>query len=271
MNPCLGILAGQGGLVEALVSACQEEGRPYFIIALEGQSDPDFVKEHPHAWVGLAQIGKTLSHLRAAGARDIVMVGAVKRPSFKSLKPDFVGAKWLAQMVGHVRGDDALLRFIADKLEAEGFRVVGVESLVGKTLLGERGCLTKKAPSAQNLLDIERGRALLLALSAQDVGQAVVVQDGLILGIEAIEGTQALIARVGTLARPSSTRPTLVKMPKTSQDMRLDRPTLGPLTCDALVEAGFAGVAYLGDEVILLAKDEVIAKANAGGLFVYGF
>jgi len=271
VTACLGIIAGQGALVENLVSACQEQERSYFIIALEGQCDKAFVEKHPHGWVGLAQVGKALTYLKDAGAKDLVMVGAVKRPSFSSLKPDFVGAKWLAQMVGKVQGDDGLLRYITEKLEAEGFRIVGVESLLGEALLGDKGTLTQTGPKEHHMHDIARGRAVLEALAPQDVGQAIVIQDGLVLGIEAIEGTQALIERTAHLARPALSRPVLIKMPKATQDMRLDRPTLGPLTIDALMAAGFAGVAYLGREVIVLSRQEVIDKANAGGLFVHGF
>lgn len=270
MSP-IGILAGSGGLVKAVIAACKREARPYFIIAFEDQSDPDFIKEHPHVWVGLGQVGKVVTSLKQAGVQDLVLAGAFKRPSFSSLKTDFMGARWLAQLIGKSMGDDALLRFIMAKLEGEGFQIVAAEALVGATLLGGAGLLTKKAPSKEHLLDIKRGLAILDALSESDVGQAVVIQEGLVLGIEAVEGTQALVTRTGEYKRTGRHAPLLIKAFKRAQDGRADRPTLGTQTIEALEAAGFAGVAFEAGEVILLDQDAMVEAANKKDLFVYGF
>ena len=270
MTP-LGILAGSGGLVEAVIKACQKQSRPYFIVAFEGQSDPEFIKNHPHAWVGLAQIGKALSLLKKSGAKDLVMAGTFARPSLSTLKPDFVGAKWLTGLIGNSLGDDALLRYLIEKLEQEGFQIVGAESLVGGTLLGGAGALTTARPDAQAMADIGRGQAILKILSPCDVGQAVVVQESLILGIEALEGTQALIERTAVYQHKSLHKPVLVKMRKENQEGRVDRPTLGLKTIEALIQAGFAGVAYEAGEVILLDQNQMCEAADKGGIFVYGF
>jgi len=191
----LGILAGGGGLPARLVEACRASGRPVFVLAFEGQTDPAAVRGVDHAWARLGAAGNSLEVLRAAGVRELVMAGAITRPSLSELRPDLRGVRFFAKVGASGLGDDGLLRAIVDTLETEeGFRVIGIDDVMDG-LLAPIGCIGALSPDEEAARDIARGVAVARALGAVDVGQAVVVQQGIVLGLEAAEGTDRLLAR----------------------------------------------------------------------------
>jgi hypothetical protein len=156
---------------------------------------------------------------------------------------------------------------VARVLEEEGFEVVSPQSVLAG-LLPESGLLTRGAPPDQAArADIRRGVAVCRALGAVDVGQAVVVQQGLVLGVEAIEGTDALLARCGGLRRQGRGG-VLVKLSKPNQDRRLDLPAMGPDTVRHAAAAGLAGIAFEAGSTVLLDRERTVAAANAAGLFL---
>lgn len=271
MGAPLGIVAGGGDLPRRLVETCRDRGRPVFVIAFEGQTDPGWIgPDIPHAWVRLGAMGKAVAALRGAGCRDIVLIGPVRRPSMLSLMPDAEGAKFLAKVGKRALGDDSLLSAIVAHLEAEyGFHVLALEDVMASALERRRGALGVHAPDEQALADIARGIAVLRALGAVDVGQAVVVQQGLVLGVEALEGTDALLARAGTLRRPGPGG-VLVKGPKPGQETKVDRPTIGPATVRASQAAGLRGIALEAGETLLVDAGETTRLADAAGLFLFG-
>lgn len=264
----LGIVAGQGDLPLQVIDACQAQNRPFFLLALEGQTPPNLVDGHPHTWVRLGAVGHAVDALRSAQVRDIVMVGGMTRPTFKELSLDFMGTKWLTTLGFKAFGDDGLLGGIVGLLEKEGFHVVGVHTIV-RDLLTQKGTLGRHHPSTDQLTDIKRGWSVAKILGQVDVGQAAVVQNGLVLAVEGIEGTQALIERSVSLKRAGS-KPILVKVSKPQQERRVDLPTVGPNTIDQLVAAGFGGIALEAGGTLMVHSTEVIAKADAAGLFVVG-
>jgi DUF1009 family protein len=264
----LGILAGGGLLPGHIARQCHEQGREVFIIAFEQQADPDVVGPWPHAWVRLGAAGTAIDRLREAGVEDIVMAGPVRRPSLAELRPDGRALRFLAR--GALKGgDDGLLSAIVRTLEEdEGFRIVSVQDVAGGLMPGD-GPLGALAPGAEDDVDIRRGIAVLEALGSVDVGQAVVVQAGVVLGVEAIEGTDALIRRCGGLRREAK-GPVLVKLAKAGQENRVDLPTIGPATVAACREAGFAGIAVEAGRSLVVERETVVALADAAGLFVVG-
>ena len=190
------------------------------------------------------------------------------RPTFKELSLDFMGTKWLASLGFKAFGDDGFLGSIVTLMEKEGFSVIGVHTIL-QDLLTQRGILGHHRPSHEDLLDIKRGWSVAKVLGQVDVGQAVVVQNGLVLAVEGIEGTKALIARSVPLKRPS-TKPVLVKVSKPQQERRVDLPTIGPDTIDQLVDAGFSGLALEAGGTLMVQSAKIISKADAAGLFVVG-
>jgi len=165
-------------------------------------------------------------------------------------------------------GDDGLLAAVVRVLGEQGFRVLGAHDILRESL-GPRGVLTRAAPDAQAMADIERGILVVQALGGVDVGQCCVVQEGLVLAVEAVEGTDAMLARCGGLAR-NGPGGVLVKLVKPNQDRRADLPTIGPVTIEGAVAAGLRGVAFEAEGTILADKDACIAAADGAGLFLLG-
>lgn len=228
------------------------------------------LQETSHRWVSLGAVAQTIGFFKQHQVRTLVMAGKFERPSFKTLKVDWKGALWLAQLAkAGPLGDDGLLRFLAQKLEGEGFEIVAPQEILCP-LLGEPGLLTHARPSREASEDIQHGFHVLHTLSPLDMGQAVVIQEGVILGVEGAEGTDALIRRCGLLQKDSTARGILVKGAKRGQDTRLDLPALGPHTIQAVREAGLQGIAFEAHRTILLEKEKMKALADEAGLFVVG-
>src|ERR1700730_4026801 len=227
----LGIFAGGGDLPRLITEACRAAERGVFVLAFEGAADPAVVSGVPHAWVRLGAAGEALRLLREQRVEEMVFAGGVKRPSLLSLRPDWRAAKFFARVGYRALGDDGLLTAVIREFEGEGFRVVGADTILGSAL-APTGRLGRHAPDAQAEDDIAFGFRIVSALGALDIGQAAVVQQGLVLGVEAIEGTDALIARCADLRREGPGG-VLVKAPKPGQERRADLPTIGVRTVTA--------------------------------------
>jgi len=264
----LGILAGGGELPLRVARAARDAGRPVFAVVLSGWGDPAQWAGLPHAVERPGAAGRILSRLRAEGVRQLVLTGRARRPSVAALRPDAVGVRVVARIgTGFLMGDDGLLRAVARVLEEEGFEVVSPQSVLAG-LLPPSGLLNRAAPPDEAArADIRRGVAVCRALGAADVGQAVVVQQGLVLGVEAIEGTDALLARCGELRREGRGG-VLVKLAKPGQDRRLDLPAVGPDTVRNAAAAGLAGIAFEAGATVLLDRERTVAAADAAGLFL---
>ena len=268
MAPKLGILAGGGPVPGHLFEACRATGRPVFIIAFEGQADPDVIGDAPHAWVRLGAVDEMLKLFRAEGVEEIVMAGPVRRPTLKELRPDRRAARFLARGLLN-KGDNGLLGAIVRSLEEdEGFRVVGADTVLHEMRAPE-GPFGKVTADPESKADIAHGVRVLDATGHLDIGQAVVVQQGIVLGLEAAEGTQGLLARSGTLRREGRGG-VLVKFPKAGQETRADMPTIGPDTVADTVAAGLVGIAVGAGNTLVLDQSGVIAAADAAGIFIVG-
>jgi DUF1009 family protein len=265
----LGILAGAGRLPGQIAAAAHAAGRSVFIVGLEGFAEPAALAPWPHELVRIGAAGRILAVLRANGCRDLVLIGPVRRPSMFDLRPDAEGARILAR-IGRAAfaGDDGLLGAVIRVLGEEGFRVVGAQDILGEAV-GAAGLLTRAAPDAAAMVDIRRGIAVARALGAADVGQCCVVQQGIVLAVEAAEGTDAMLARCASLARPGAGG-VLVKLVKPGQDRRADLPTIGPETIRSAIAGGLRGVAFEAGGTIIAQRDAAIAAADAAGLFLMG-
>ena len=266
---CLGIIAGHGDLPRDVIQACQMKNIPYYIMAYEGQTDPKFVRGLPHDWVSLGQAGKTIKHLNNNKVDHVIMAGYFNRPAWSDLKPDLKGVSLMAKLVGKPMGDDGLFRVIVDFFEGEGLVVISPDDLLGPKAMVTLGTLTKAQPDDQALKDIERGFNVAKALGAQDVGQSVVVQQGLVLGVEALEGSDELIKRTASL-KQKGLGGVFVKVIKPNQETRVDRAVIGPMTVNYAARAGLRGIAAEAGHVILLNREETLVLADSKGLFITG-
>ncbi len=253
----------------AVAMAARAAGRPVFVVALRGHADPATISSFPHIVLRLGAAEEIQAHLRANGVRDVVLVGSVRRPTPLELRPDALMRRLLLRLGrDFFRGDDGLLGSIVRVMSEEGYRVLGAHEVM-RDAIGPMGQLTRAAPDTVALADIQRGIAVARALGAADVGQGCVVQQGLVLAVEAAEGTDAMLARAGTLARKGEGG-VLVKLVKPAQDRRIDLPTIGPATVEAARQAGLRGIAYEAEGTMIVDRPGTIAAADAAGLFLLG-
>ena len=268
-EPALGIIAGGGDLPGQVAAAAQAQGRAVFIAAIEGFAEPAVVAPFPHRFFRLGAIGAIRAGLREHGCADVVMIGPVKRPSLLALRPDAEGAKLLAR-IGRAAfaGDDGLLAAIIQVLGEDGFKVLGAHDILAD-MLGPAGLLTQAAPDETAMADIARGVAVLKIAGPADIGQACVVQQGIVLAMEAVEGTDAMLSRIPPLARPGPGG-VLIKLAKPGQERRADLPTLGERTIGHARDAGLRGIAFEAGGTILSERKVMVDAAETAGLFMIG-
>ncbi len=268
MPPKLGVIAGGGELPARIVQACRVSGREVFVLALEGHTDADGIKDAPHAWARLGATEKALKVLRAANVEELVLAGPIRRPSLQTLKPDLRTMKILTRAARGALGDDGVLSSLVRELENEGFHVVGADNIL-VDLVAEEGVYGAIQPDEQAHIDIRRGIEVARALGALDVAQAAVVQEGIVLGVEAVEGTDALMKRCAALRREGPGG-VLVKLKKPQQERRVDLPTIGVDTVTGAAETGLKGIAVEAGGTLILDRDAVVRRADDAGLFVAG-
>jgi DUF1009 family protein len=263
----LGLVAGGGAVPLQLAAAARAAGRDVFVVVIESWAKPADYAHLPHVVIRLGAVGEAIELLRARGVRQLVMCGTARRPSFLSIRPDAGMARLLVK-IGRAawQGDDGLLKAVVRVLEEEGFEILPAQAIL-RGVLPEAGQLGALAPEPQAMEDIRRGVAVVRALGAVDVGQGAVVQQGLVLGVEAIEGTDALLARCASLRRDGPGG-VLVKLVKPGQDRRVDLPTVGPETVAGAISAGLSGIAIEAGGTILVDRGATIAAADAAGLFL---
>jgi DUF1009 family protein len=271
----IGVIAAGGVMPFAVADSLIARGITPVLFALKGACDPAGVSRFRHHWISVGRLGQAMKLFRAENCRDLVFIGTLVRPALSEIRLDWGTLRVIGRVWAAFRGgDDHLLSGIGGILERDGFRMVGIRD-VAPDLLVPEGCLTRAAPDENAAADIARGRDVLRALSPFDIGQAAVVIDGHVVGVEDIEGTDGLLARVARLRgegriRARAARGVLVKAPKTGQDLRFDLPTIGPRTIEGAAAAKLAGVAIVAGNTIVVEPQAMIEAADAAGLFVTG-
>lgn len=270
----LGLIAGGGALPLSVAARCEAEGRPVFVVRLAGFADPH-LSRYPGIEAGMAEIGKVLAALKKAGCDAVCFAGIVSRPDFKSLKPDFKGMTLLPGIIAEAaKGDDALLRKILSVFEAEGYAIEGADDILGGETL-PAGALGAVQPTAAQLEDLRKALYVAEKSGELDIGQGAVVCDGLVLAVEAQEGTDAMLARVAGLpadlrGTPPARKGALGKAPKPIQDLRVDMPVMGSRTVELAAAAGLAGVGGIAGKLIVIDHAAMVEAADRLGLFVWG-
>ena len=269
MKP-IGLVAGSGKIVGQVLNEAKAQGKEVFVVALKGHAQEEFLPEGiPCVWIRPGEAAKGFDALHKAGVEQLCFIGAVRRPSLAELRPDWRAAKFFAKVGISFLGDDDLLKCVLKEMEAEGFQVVGVHEVL-PSLLAKEKIYTKKKPSKEDWISIEKGMKVAKSLGALDVGQAVVVQNDLILAVEGIEGTDALIQRSKALHRKGKGG-ILVKACKPQQERRMDLPTIGERTLLNMKEAGLRGVAVEAGSSLIADEAETVKLADKLGLFVTGY
>jgi DUF1009 family protein len=266
------IICGGGAFPAAVADAVLAQGRPVYLFLVKGFAEHS-LERYPHEWVNIGSLAKFVGSSRKHGVKEIVIIGSSIRPRLSQLGFDWKSILLLPRLARmFLGGDNSLLSGVAKIFEENGLTVRGAHEVAPQILVPE-GLATRMQPTAKELEAIETGQNLLRAIDGFDVGQAVVVAGKRIAAIEGAEGTQELLHRVAEMRRKGRLRladreGVLVKLPKPSQDRRLDLPAIGTDTISQAKAAGLAGIAIEAHGSIVVDAQKFVAEAEAAGLFV---
>ena len=262
----IGLIAGSGQFPSIFSKAAREKGLNVYAVAHEGETDPALENlVEATKWVKIGQVKKLVAFFKENDVRDAVMAGAItKTKMFSSVRPDLTALKILATM-DHTH-DDRLLRAFADALEREGIKVRASTFLLPE-LLAPEGCWTRRKPNKSEMADVRFGWRIVKEIGGLDIGQSVVVRDGSVMAVEAIDGTDATIRRGGKLGKEKTV---VVKASKPNQDMRFDVPAVGPETIKTMSSVGASVLAVEAGKTVVFDKEEMVALANRERIAIIG-
>lgn len=264
----IGLVAGKGDLPEKIIRQCINSGIDMFVILIT-EDRPQSIDKVPHTSLGVGSVGKAIKLFKEEHVEDVVFAGGLKRPKFLSLKLDSGGVKLLARITkAKFNGDNKLLTTVISFFEDNGFNIIGADEILEDALM-PMGVIGKLSPQGKQQGDVEAGKIIAKSIGKLDIGQSIIIQDGVVIGVEAIEGTDGLIERCKDL-QIEKKGGVLVKVKKPDQDKRVDLPTIGPVTIMKAYENGIAGIAVEAGGALVIDKDEVVNMADEYGLFLVG-
>lgn len=272
----LGLIAGAGTFPHLVLAGARAAGREVVVVGLRGNADAtlaDGAKAYYSA--GIVQAGRWIRVFRRHGVREAVMAGRVDKSQMLHLPrwrqwlaylPDWTSIKiWYFRVAD--RRNDSLLRAVADAMAEKGIRLIDSTAYCADALAPE-GVLTRRAPTAAQLADIELGWRVAKEMGRLDVGQSVAVKDSDVVAVEAIEGTARMITRAGELCRAGGW--TLVKVAKPNQDMRFDVPTVGAATIEQMAAARAGVLVVEAGKTLMLERERMVAAADQAGIVIIG-
>ena len=267
----IGLIAGNGTFPFLVLKAARQIGHDVVVVAIEGEASRDLeplardLGGTAFSWISLGQLGKCLKTFTDAGVRRAVMAGQVKHVKlFGGVLPDLTLLKVLTRLKS--KNTDALIAAVADVLQEHGVTLMDSTALLGE-LVARPGVLSRAKPDDAMRADFEFGYRMADVVAGIDVGQTIVVKDRAVVAVEAMEGTDAVIARAGALAG-AATR--VVKVAKPSQDMRFDVPVVGVATIDAMRASGADGLSIDAGKTLVLDGEAFIRAADEAGIVVVG-
>ena len=264
----IGLIAGGGDLPRMIANACYQNNQTLFIAGIHGAGVDETL---PHLKIfPIAKVGAIIRYFKDNNVDTLLICGSLKRPNFKTLIPDAKGLAVLSKIILKSLGDDALLKIIRGELESEGFNIIAVQDLIPE-LLAPHGSLSSIKPNDDDLVSIHLGWDAARYHGAQDLGQSVVVQNGVVLGLEDEKGTDALLKRCALIKQSDGRKPILVKLSKPQQDMALDAPTIGTHTIENLASLGYGGLVIEAGRTLIVNRPDVINACTQHGLFLESY
>jgi DUF1009 family protein len=267
----IGLIAGNGNFPFLVLRAARQLGHEVAIVAIAGEAFPELeplareVGGTTVVWVELGQLAKCITALTTAGVSRAVMAGQVKHVKlFGGVTPDTTLLSAMRRL--NANNTDALIAAVADVLQAHGITLMDSTALLAD-LMARPGVMTRAAPDDTMRADFDFGYQVADAVAGLDVGQTIAVKDRAVVAVEAMEGTDAVIARAGKLAG-AGTR--VVKVAKPSQDMRFDVPVVGRATIAAMRAAGADGLSVDAGKTLMLDGDAFVRAADEAGIVVVG-
>jgi DUF1009 family protein len=272
----LAIIAGGGDLPRRIAEHARRTGGDPLVVGLKGFVDASLLTEFGGPELSVGEIGRLIQLRKNERCEEMVFAGSLKRPDFSSLKLDLKGMQSLPRILAAAKkGDDALLRSVMDVFAEAGFRIVGADDVLGDLRVGP-GPLGAISPGPDHWSDIRRAAEVAKISGSLEIGQGAVVCAGLVLAVEAQEGTDRMLDRIPELVAeirgtPEARRGVLVKAAKPQQERRIDLPTIGLTTVAGVARAGLAGIAVEAGAALVVDREAVAAAADEAGLFIVGF
>ena len=267
----LGLIAGNGRFPFLTLEGARRLGHDVTIVAIQEEASPALTAaaaQEPPAdlrWISLGQLGRCIAILRDAGVTRAVMAGQVKHTKiFSGIKPDLTFLKALTRL--KTKNTDALIAAVADVLADHGIELENSTAFLQPLLAGS-GVLTARSPTEDEHADLEFGYRMADAIAGLDLGQTIVVKDRAVVAVEAMEGTDAVIARAGHLAGPGTC---VIKVAKPAQDMRFDVPVVGVPTLTAMRDAGATVLSVDAGRTLVLDGDAFYEWADAHQVAMVG-
>ena len=262
----VGLVAAAGTLPVRLAESLQSSGRSVFVVALEAVADADY-GGFDHAVIRLGALSEILDALAGKGCRELVFAGKLHRPRLATLVPDKLASRVVMRLL--TKGDDAALEMLADIAGERGMSMLDKGDILNDQQAGE-GLLAGPEAPAEAMASIDRGKSVLEATSAHDIGQAVLLQGERVIAIEAAEGTDAMLERSIAMVDPEVPPVVLVKMMKRGQNRHLDPPVVGAATMERAGQAGVTVVAVEAGGVLIADPDESFRAADRLGISLVG-
>ncbi len=270
----VGLIAGWGSFPVEVAEHLRQQGRAVYVVALNGHADHRLASIATHVqWMGLLKIGSHMRYFSRHGVQQIVLAGKLFKDKILyhgrgwiSHLPDITCLRVLGQsFITKTRDarDDTVLNAVVNAYGNRGMKILPITKVAPK-LLASEGCLTNTHPNRSTLLDIRFGWQIARQMGGLDIGQSITVRDQVVLAVEAIEGTDALITRSGQLCPRGGF--TLIKVAKPNQDMRFDVPTIGLKTVQKLVRAGGNAIAVEAGKTIFVDREATLRYANQHGI-----
>ncbi|MCY4597880.1 MAG: UDP-2,3-diacylglucosamine diphosphatase LpxI [Bryobacterales bacterium] len=262
-----GLIAGGGSFPLLSLRAAREAGHEMTVVAVKEEAAPEIeeLSDSCH-WLSLGQLSKAIEVFRSAGVTEAVMAGRIQHKQiYSAIRPDWRLVKVLNNL--RRKNTDSLLGAVTQVFEDEGIAILDSTFFLAGSLARE-GANGRRKPSQDECKDIEYGREVAAALAGHDIGQSVVICEQACVAVEAMEGTDAVLARAGELA--NGRRLTLIKLAKPGQDMRFDVPVIGPRTIRKMRRVNATAVAVEAGKTLLLEKDELLGEADGAGIAVVG-
>jgi DUF1009 family protein len=266
----IGLIAGNGRFPFLALQGARGLGHDVTVVAIKEEAFADLEPAARDAradfhWVSLGQLGKCIKILKAAGISEAVMAGQVKHAKiFSGIMPDFTLLSVITRL--KARNTDALISAVADVMRAEGIELLDSTAFL-QPLLAREGTLTERPPDEHEREDFAFGYGMADALAALDIGQTIAVKAKAVVAVEAMEGTDEVIARAGHLAGPGVR---IVKVAKPRQDMRFDVPVVGIATVAAMQRAGATALSIDAGRTLVLDGPRVFTTANEAGITIVG-
>ena len=268
--PRIGIIAGNGRFPFLALHGARSLGHDVTVVAVKEEAFPDLEQAAREASasyhsISLGHLGKCIKILRQDGISQAVMAGQVKHVKiFSGIVPDLTLLSVLTKL--KARNTDALISAVADVMRDNGIELLDSTAFL-RPLLAREGVLTRRQPADEERADFDFGYRMADTIAGLDIGQTIVVRDKAVIAVEAMEGTDAVIARAASLAGPGAR---VVKVAKPNQDMRFDVPVVGIATIEAMRKAGASALSIDAERTLVVDGDQVFREADNAGITIVG-